>query len=79
MSTALDEEAAEARLQALRVAKSELQTSSGPVHVQLSKGGVFFMEDRSDVRRKVDDEIRDIVSKLPPSSVAKTPSPSSSR
>ena len=51
----MGEEAAEARLQALRVAKSDLQSSSGPVHVQLSKGAVLFMEDRSDRTRKVDE------------------------
>lgn len=67
MPTKFDEAAAEVRLQELRVAKSELETSSGSVHVQLSRGSVFFMKDRKDAKQRVDAEITDIVSKLPPS------------
>ena len=64
----MDEAAAGARLQALRVAKSELETSKGPVHYQLSSGAAFFMADnRSTVQESVDEEIRQLVSKLPPS------------
>ena len=64
----MDEAAAGERLQALRVAKSELETSKGPVHYQLSSGAAFFMADnRSTVQESVDEEIRQLVSKLPPS------------
>ena len=64
----MDEAAAGARLQALRVAKSELETSKGPVHYQLSSGAAFFVADnRSTVQERVDGEIRQLVSKLPPS------------
>ena len=67
-SKELDEIAAEARLQALRVAKSELSSSKGPVHYQLSSGAAFFLADnRSTVQERVDGEIRQLVSKLPPS------------
>ena len=67
-SKEVDEAAAEARLQALRVAKSELETSKGPVHYQLSSGAAFFLADsRSTVQDRVDGEIRQLVSKLPPS------------
>ena len=63
-----DEAAAETRLQALRVAKSEIETSRGPVHFQLSSGAAFFLADnRSKVHERVEDEIRQLVAKLPPS------------
>lgn len=63
-----DEAAAEKRLQALRVTKSEIETSRGPVHFQLSSGAAFFLADsRSTVHERVEDEIRQIVAKLPPS------------
>ena len=67
-SKEMDEAAAESRLQALRVAKSELETSKGPVHYQVSSGAAFFMADnRSTVQARVEGEIRQLVSKLPPS------------
>jgi len=67
-SKEVDEAAGEARLQALRVAKSELETSQGPVHHQLSSGAAFFLADsRSTVQERVNGEIRQLLSKLPPS------------
>ena len=63
-----DEATAGERLQALRVAKSEIETSRGPVHFQMSSGAAFFLADsRSTAHKRVEAEIRQLVSKLPPS------------